>query len=214
MQKLYEGPAGQEGLITYMRTDGTDLAPEAITALRGTAQRLFSPRHVPKDARVYRKKAKNAQEAHEAIRPTKPGLLPWTVPSSMGLSSDQLRVYDLIWRRALACQMAPAVLEQLSVDVEARGGAMELRGSGTRELFEGFRGAYRCVVRCQSDESGLARDEIAVRELLREVKWDLMCCRMLRDVKWDLMCCRMPRDVGMGHSPSATCHGTWRSGRG
>ncbi len=112
-QKLYEGiDLGGEtvGLITYMRTDGVQMAPEAIDAARAAIVDQFGARYCPEKPRFYSTKAKNAQEAHEAIRPTDFSRSPDKVRRF--LDNDQLRLYDLIWKRGIASQMAGAEIER------------------------------------------------------------------------------------------------------
>jgi DNA topoisomerase-1 len=145
-QRLYEGvDVGGEtlGLITYMRTDGVDVAPEAVAAARRVIGREFGERYVPKTPRKYTAKAKNAQEAHEAIRPTDMGRLPARVHGFLG--RDEARLYELIWTRAVASQMESADLERTSVDIvaEAGGRHIDLRASGQVIRFDGFLKLYQ-----------------------------------------------------------------------
>jgi DNA topoisomerase I len=145
-QRLYEGvDVGGEtlGLITYMRTDGVDVAPEALTAVRRVIGREFGERYVPKTPRKYTVKAKNAQEAHEAIRPTDMARLPARVHGFLG--RDEARLYELIWTRAVASQMESADLERTSVDIVAEAGArrIDLRASGQVVRFDGFLKLYQ-----------------------------------------------------------------------
>ncbi|MFZ1961744.1 MAG: type I DNA topoisomerase [Methylovirgula sp.] len=145
-QRLYEGvDVGGEtlGLITYMRTDGVDVAPEAITAVRRVVGREFGERYVPKAPRKYTVKAKNAQEAHEAIRPTDMGRLPATAHGFLG--RDEARLYELIWTRAVASQMESADLERTSVDIVVEAGArrIDMRASGQVIRFDGFLKLYQ-----------------------------------------------------------------------
>ena len=145
-QRLYEGiDIGGEttGLITYMRTDGIDLAPEAITALRGMIGKEYGANYVPEAPRVYHNKSKNAQEAHEAVRPTDPNRSPAQVAKR--LDRDQARLYELIWNRAVASQMQSAELERTTVDIEAKVGArlLELRATGQVIKFDGFLTLYQ-----------------------------------------------------------------------
>ncbi len=144
-QRLYEGTdIGGEtvGLITYMRTDGVQMAPEAISAARTAIARTFGERHLPEKPRYYSTKAKNAQEAHEAIRPTDFMRL----PSEMRrfLDSDQARLYELIWQRAVASQMAAAEIDRTTADIIARHGGeqAELRATGQVVRFDGWFAAY------------------------------------------------------------------------
>jgi DNA topoisomerase I len=144
-QRLYEGIAldGETvGLITYMRTDGVQIADEAIAAIRTLIGSAYGPRYLPGSPRRYQVKAKNAQEAHEAIRPTDPNRRPQDVRRH--LDADQARLYELIWQRAMASQMESAELERTTVDIEARvaGRLLELRATGTVIKFDGFLTLY------------------------------------------------------------------------
>ncbi|MDD2753368.1 MAG: type I DNA topoisomerase [Candidatus Portnoybacteria bacterium] len=122
-QQLYEGIAlgkeGSVGLITYMRTDSTNLAQEALSSIGQYIIDSFGKEYLPENARVYKTKSKGAQEAHEAIRPTLISLAPEKIEQF--LTPQQYKLYDLIWRRTLACQMASAVINTLTVDVDAKG---------------------------------------------------------------------------------------------
>ncbi|NTJ42120.1 type I DNA topoisomerase [Agrobacterium larrymoorei] len=144
-QKLYEGiDIGGEtaGLITYMRTDGVQIAPEAIDAARRAIGEQFGGRYVPEKARFYSTKAKNAQEAHEAIRPTDFSRTPDSVKRF--LDADQFRLYDLIWKRGIASQMASAEIERTTVEIlaENNGEKAGLRAVGSVIRFDGFIAAY------------------------------------------------------------------------
>ena len=144
-QKLYEGiDIGGEtaGLITYMRTDGVQIAPEAIDAARRAIGEQFGERYVPEKARFYSTKAKNAQEAHEAIRPTDFSRTPDSVKKF--LDADQFRLYDLIWKRGIASQMASAEIERTTVEILAENGGEKagLRAVGSVVRFDGFIAAY------------------------------------------------------------------------
>ncbi|MBN8958335.1 MAG: type I DNA topoisomerase [Rhizobiales bacterium] len=145
-QRLYEGvDIGGEtvGLITYMRTDGVQIADEAITAARRVIGSDYGDRYVPGAPRRYQVKAKNAQEAHEAIRPTDLARRPRQVAKY--LESDQARLYELIWLRALASQMESAELERTTVDITAKVGprVLDLRATGTVVQFDGFLTLYQ-----------------------------------------------------------------------
>jgi DNA topoisomerase-1 len=145
-QHLYEGVdvRGETlGLITYMRTDGVDVAPEAITAARRVIGSQFGDRYVPKAPRKYIVKTKNAQEAHEAIRPTDMSLLPANVQGF--LNRDEARLYELIWTRAIASQMESADLERTNVEIiaEAATRKVDLRASGQVIRFDGFLKLYQ-----------------------------------------------------------------------
>lgn len=144
-QKLYEGiDIGGEtvGLITYMRTDGVQMAGEAIDAARTEIGSRFGDRYLPEKARHYSTKAKNAQEAHEAIRPTGFDRAPDDVRRY--LDSDQLKLYDLIWKRAIASQMESAEIERTTVEILAKNGSSSanLRATGSVIRFDGFIAAY------------------------------------------------------------------------
>ncbi len=145
-QRLYEGvDIGGEtvGLITYMRTDGVQIADEAIRAVRGLIESDYGARYVPSAPRRYEAKAKNAQEAHEAIRPTELARRP--AETKRYLDADQARLYELIWLRAVASQMESAELERTTVDVTAKvaGRVLELRATGTVVKFDGFLALYQ-----------------------------------------------------------------------
>ena len=130
-QDLYEGVeigGDTVGLITYMRTDGVSMAGEAVTESRRVIGDLHGDRYVPKAPRVYQSKVKNAQEAHEAIRPTSFARTPEKVAKY--LDSDHARLYELIWKRALASQMESAEQERTSVDVVSADGATTLARHG------------------------------------------------------------------------------------
>ncbi len=141
-QQLYEGvDIGGEtvGLISYMRTDGVQMAKEAIIAIRNHVGEAYGRDYVPGAPREYSTKAKNAQEAHEAIRPTDVA----RTPDAMGryLNDEQRRVYELIWKRAVASQMQSAELDQVAVDVTD--GGTHLRANGSIVAFDGFLKLYR-----------------------------------------------------------------------
>jgi DNA topoisomerase-1 len=142
-QQLYEGveiDAGRIGLITYMRTDSVTLAQEALREIREYIAGRYGTDKLPERARVYTTKSKNAQEAHEAVRPTSVARSPESLESY--LSRDQLRLYDLIWRRTVACQMTPAVLNTVGVDL-ACGPGNTFRATGSTVADPGFMAVYR-----------------------------------------------------------------------
>uniref|UniRef100_UPI002C6521B4 type I DNA topoisomerase n=1 Tax=Bradyrhizobium sp. TaxID=376 RepID=UPI002C6521B4 len=145
-QRLYEGiDIGGEttGLITYMRTDGVQIDPSAITQARKVIGDDYGKAYVPEAPRQYQAKAKNAQEAHEAIRPTDLSRRP--AEMRRRLDPDQARLYELIWIRTIASQMESAELERTTVDIEARAGSrtLELRASGQVIKFDGFLALYQ-----------------------------------------------------------------------
>jgi DNA topoisomerase-1 len=142
-QALYEGvdiDGETTGLITYMRTDGVQMAREAISSIRDHVKGSFGTNYLPAAPREYVSKAKNAQEAHEAIRPTDVARTPDSVVH--GLNYDQRRLYELIWKRAVASQMQSAELDQVSVDV-TDGKGLKLRANGSIIAFDGFLKLYR-----------------------------------------------------------------------
>ncbi|GGC08097.1 DNA topoisomerase 1 [Marivita lacus] len=133
-QRLYEA-----GHITYMRTDGIDMAPEAVQEARAAIKDRFGDDYVPNSPRIYKNKAKNAQEAHECIRPTDMAKDAQSLKIS---DADQRKLYDLIWKRTLACQMESARLERTTVDVGSADGQVVLRANGQVVLFDGFLRVY------------------------------------------------------------------------
>ncbi|HIP54335.1 MAG TPA: type I DNA topoisomerase [Sulfurimonas autotrophica] len=136
-QTLYEGvktPDGTSGVITYMRTDSLNLAKEAVDAVRGVIETRFGKKYLPKKAKVYTKKAKGAQEAHEAIRPTMLQFTPEVAQSF--LKADEIKLYRLIYERFMASQMEDAIFEQQSIIFQ--GSENEFRASGRKLLFDGF----------------------------------------------------------------------------
>ncbi|MFN4287092.1 MAG: type I DNA topoisomerase [Brevundimonas sp.] len=137
-QKLYEGVDDSGGLITYMRTDGVQIAPEAIGEIRAVIGQRFGQAYVPAEPRHYRSKAKNAQEAHEAIRPTQIG----RHPDSLRLDGDLQRLYELIWKRTLASQMENARLDRTTIEIESADAQTGLRATGQVVVFDGFLGVY------------------------------------------------------------------------
>ncbi|GAB4519551.1 MAG: type I DNA topoisomerase [Amphiplicatus sp.] len=141
-QRLYEGveiDGETTGLITYMRTDGVDMAPEAIAEARRVIGREFGADYAPESPRAYKTKAKNAQEAHECIRPTSFARLPETLRR---LDDDQRRLYELIWKRAIAAQMESARLETTTIDLLSADKKTGLRATGSVILFDGFLKLY------------------------------------------------------------------------
>ncbi|MDW3118687.1 MAG: type I DNA topoisomerase [Roseovarius pacificus] len=133
-QRLYEA-----GYITYMRTDGIDMAPEAVMAARDAIKERFGENYVPKSPRMYKNKAKNAQEAHECIRPTD---MTRDAKAIKTTDADQRKLYDLIWKRTLACQMEGARMERTTVDIGSADGQVGLRATGQVVLFDGFLKIY------------------------------------------------------------------------
>lgn len=141
-QQLYEGidiGTGTVGLITYMRTDSVNLANEATTEIREYITERYGAANCPKEARVYKTKSKNAQEAHEAIRPTSIKRTPEMVQHS--LSTDQYKLYNLIWKRTIASQMADALMDTVAVDLSCGEGNV-FRANGSIVTFPGFLSVY------------------------------------------------------------------------
>ncbi|MCX8281726.1 type I DNA topoisomerase [Phyllobacterium sp. 0TCS1.6C] len=175
-QRLYEGmDLGGEtaGLITYMRTDGVQMAPEAVQAARQTIGKVFGEKYVPEKPRYYATKAKNAQEAHEAIRPTDFNRHPKDVRKF--LDADQARLYELIWKRAIASQMQAADIERTTVEIDAVNGSQsaQLRATGSVVRFDGFLGAYTDHREEEdTDEDGARLPEIRAGENLAREKID------------------------------------------
>jgi len=136
-QQLYEGiniGSGSVGLITYMRTDSTYMNAGAVATARGYIEQNFGREYLPENPIFYKTKSKSAQEAHEAIRPTNPSLAPSEIESK--LSTDQFKLYKLIWQRMLASQMKPAILSTQEVIVES--GSIQSKANGASVVFEGF----------------------------------------------------------------------------
>ena len=144
-QRLYEGiDIGGEtvGLITYMRTDGVDMAPEAVQSCRNTIEKEFGSLYLPRVPRKYTTKAKNAQEAHEAVRPTDMSRKP--AQMARLLDAEQAKLYELIWKRTLASQMESAEIERTTVEITAHADkrVLDLRATGQVMKFEGFLKLY------------------------------------------------------------------------
>src|SRR5262249_25728537 len=175
-QRLYEGvdiDGETIGLITYMRTDGVDVAEEALAAARRLIGGGYGRDYVPPAPRQYQSKAKNAQEAHEAIRPTDVGRRPREMKSFR--DHDQGRLYELIWLRRAASQMESAELERTTADITAKaaGRVIDLRATGTGEKFDGFLTLYQegedDIV---ADEEGRRLPEMGAGENLTKRKSD------------------------------------------
>ncbi|MFN9692006.1 MAG: type I DNA topoisomerase [Vampirovibrionales bacterium] len=145
-QKLYE-----QGLITYMRTDGVNLSAEALGSIRNHILKTKGKAYLPEQPRAYKSKAKNAQEAHEAIRPTNVDTVPSILPIT--LTDDQRRLYDLIWKRTVACQMASAQLEASTVLIDNVEKTATLKATGSFLLFDGFLAVYQEGLDDSDDES-------------------------------------------------------------
>ncbi len=160
-QKLYES-----GFITYMRTDATNLSNEAVTEIREYITKEYGNNFVPKSANIYVTKSKNAQEAHEAIRPTH------FISQKTDLSGDELKLYNLIWKRTIACQMSNALFDSVSVDIDVKNAIFHC--VGTTRTFDGFMKVY---IEDSDDEKEQGEtklpqlninDEIEIKELISE----------------------------------------------
>ena len=166
-QRLYEA-----GFITYMRTDGIDMAPEAVHAVRDVIADRYGKQYVPKSPRMYKNKAKNAQEAHECIRPTELDQAPEHINIS---EPDQKKLYDLIRKRTIASQMEAARMERTTVEIESADGQIGLRANGQVVLFDGFMRVYeegRDDTVVDDDDKRLpqitANDELSKKSVMQE----------------------------------------------
>ena len=162
-QNLYE-----RGLITYMRTDSVNLAISAISSVREYIGKNMGGKYLPSKPRIYKAKSKNAQEAHEAIRPTNVTLQGDSLRSYDDLNKDHVRLYDLIWKRFVACQMAEAVLDQTTVDVGA--GPYLLRATGSIVKFEGWLKLYGKDVDEADNEKKQVLPELSENEALKLIQ--------------------------------------------
>jgi DNA topoisomerase-1 len=171
-QRLYEGvdlDGETVGLITYMRTDGVQIVPEAVAQIRRLIEEDYSKRYLPPFIREYKTKAKNAQEAHEAIRPTDVQRLPKDV--ARHLEKDLSALYELIWKRAVASQMASAELEQTAAEIEVRGRdgkSYGLRATGSVVMFDGFLKLYEEGRDDEQDESSRRLPPLARGDQLKD----------------------------------------------
>ncbi|MFP5345194.1 MAG: type I DNA topoisomerase, partial [Gammaproteobacteria bacterium] len=174
-QQLYEGidtGEGAVGLISYMRTDSVNLAQEALAEIRAVIEQRFGKQALPAQVQVYKTRSKNAQEAHEAIRPTSAQLVPETIKTH--LTPDQFKLYQLIWRRTIACQMQHATIDTVAADLAA-GDAGVFRANGSTIVDPGFLAVYEEGVddaAQQEEERTLpplaAGDEVELRALRAE----------------------------------------------
>ncbi|NOD31040.1 type I DNA topoisomerase [Ruegeria atlantica] len=164
-QRLYEA-----GYITYMRTDGIDMAPEAVAATRETIADRYGAEYVPDSPRMYKNKAKNAQEAHECIRPTD---MSRDAKALKVTDEDQRKLYDLIWKRTIACQMAAARLERTTVEIGSDDGQVGLRATGQVVMFDGFMRVYEEGRDDVSDEDEKRLPQIAQGDPARFAKTSL-----------------------------------------
>ena len=164
-QKLYEGidiGNGTQGLITYMRTDGVYTAPEAISAARNVIEKNYGKKYLPEKAIIYKNKIKNAQEAHEAIRPTDPNVLPENIKQY--LTNDEYKLYDLIWKRLIASQMTSVILDQVSIDISTS--KHILRATGSIMKFNGFYILYNETKEDEAEEKDLILPNVKIGEML------------------------------------------------
>ncbi|HEX6929904.1 MAG TPA: DNA topoisomerase I [Gammaproteobacteria bacterium] len=160
-QQLYEGmetDEGTVGLLTYMRTDSVTLSQDALAEIREVIRQRFGEENLPAEANAYKTKAKNAQEAHEAIRPTAAHLSPESVKKY--LTPDQFRLYDLIWKRTIACQMVPALYDTVAAEI-ACGEGNVFRATGSTLVKPGFIAVYQEGV----DDKAEEEDDKALPEL-------------------------------------------------
>ncbi len=168
-QRLYEGiQVGSEttGLITYMRTDGVQMSSEAIFSLRDEIASIYGEQYLPEKPRFYKTKAVNAQEAHEAIRPTSFNQHPNDIRSY--LDYDQFRLYDLIWKRSVASQMTSAEIDQTTIRFIDQDDSIELRSNGSVIIFDGFRRAYFESKDETSDRDNKEEDGEAILPLVKK----------------------------------------------
>jgi DNA topoisomerase-1 len=166
-QQLYEGidiGGDRVGLITYMRTDSFNLAQEAVDEIRGYIARQYGQDMLPKEPRVYKTKSKNAQEAHEAIRPTSVERDP--ASAKLYLNAEQLKLYELIWRRAVACQMIHATLHTVAVDLACGDDSHLFRATGSTVAAPGFLAVYQ-----EGRDDTKGSDEDRVLPPMREGDW-------------------------------------------
>jgi len=175
-QQLYEGieiDGEGVGLITYMRTDSVNLAAEAVSEIRQLIEQRFGPKNLPKQPQTYKNKSKNAQEAHEAIRPTSALRAPEEVKKL--LKPEQFKLYDLIWKRTVACQMIHATLDTVAIDMQA-GAGNTFRATGSTVVVPGFMAVYQEDIddkKADEAEQGLLPpiqegDTVDLRELRKE----------------------------------------------
>jgi DNA topoisomerase-1 len=173
-QRLYEGVdifGETVGLITYMRTDGVSMSNEAISAARKLIETRYGEAYRPAEPRLYKAQAKNAQEAHEAIRPTDLFGLPEKI--GRDLEPEQLQLYELIWKRAMASQMAAAVIDQVAIDIASPDQRVQLRATGSTILFDGFLTLYKeDEDDTEDDEEGRRLPPLKERDALRHGKVD------------------------------------------
>ncbi len=164
-QKLYEGleiKGENVGLITYMRTDSVNLSQEALTQIRGVIEKQFGKEYLPSSPRFFKTKAKNAQEAHEAIRPTDASRTPDSVAAFLG--ADERRLYELIWKRAVASQMNEAILNAVTILIKSENEKAIFKATGSTIHFMGFYKLYREGIDDAQEEEELALPELKIGE--------------------------------------------------
>lgn len=172
-QQLYEGidiGDGAVGLITYMRTDSVNLAAEAITEIRDVIKERFGADHLPEEPRAYKTRSKNAQEAHEAIRPTSAHITPDSIKDKLKI--EQYKLYNLIWQRTIACQMISATLDTVTIDLSC-GKGNRFRANGSTITIPGFISVYQEGFDDQKPEEGEGKilppvevgDELTLNEI-------------------------------------------------
>ncbi len=174
-QQLYEGvDIGGEtvGLISYMRTDSVNLAAEAVQEIRALISTRYGSDNLPETPHIYKTKSKNAQEAHEAIRPTSAERIPEQIKNA--LTPEQFKLYELIWRRTIACQMIPATLDTVAVDLEAGAGNVS-RATGSTLVKPGFMAVYQ-----EGSDEKKAEDEAAEALLPPMLKGEYIDLRGIR----------------------------------
>lgn len=170
-QQLYEGidiGSGTVGLITYMRTDSLSLAAEAITQIRDYVRKQFDADYLPKAPIYYKTKAKNAQEAHEAVRPTDISRTPQSLAAY--LTPEQLKLYEMIWKRTVACQMAQAKFDAVSVDLSIGNESNLFRATGQTLVFPGFIAVYMEGLDDEEEEGESKLPHLETGEVLDVVK--------------------------------------------
>ncbi|KAJ4826148.1 hypothetical protein Tsubulata_030556 [Turnera subulata] len=172
-QKLYEGvqlaDGKSTGLITYLRTDGLHISDEAVRDIKSVIVERYGPNFASVDARKFFKKVKNAQEAHEAIRPTNIRILPSMLVEV--LDEDSLKLYSLIWSRTIACQMEPAIIEQVQVEIGNANKSIVFRSACSQVQFPGFQAAYEDVdAGAVASKDGRPHDRQAAFRFLSSLK--------------------------------------------
>lgn len=167
-QKLYEGidiKGETIGLITYMRTDGVTISTEAVEAVRSLIKSNFGEKYLPASPRLYKSKVKNAQEAHEAIRPTDIILTPEKIKDH--LEKDQQRLYDLIWKRTIACQMENVLIDMVIANLDSENKAFSCRANGSTIAFDGFYRLYQEGTDDEKEEENKTLPILTIGEIVK-----------------------------------------------